>query len=143
MGSSKTSFIRREVILGKSVVGQDALIVGTVKDLAVSIDGKMAIQVARKNPSLSGSEEDLFVSSDEILAVGDLVLLKSVSTQAGGGQNATSAAAVPRPSSVAFGQSAPPPYPGTTSQGKTCPRCNYINNPSSKFCIKCGAPLSS
>ena len=66
-------YLRREDIIGKSVVATDAVILGTVRDIAVSLDGKAALQVATKDGNNSG---ELFVGSDEIQALGDVVLLK-------------------------------------------------------------------
>lgn len=45
---TRTGFLKREEILGKAVVGQDTLIIGTFKDLTVSIDSKIALHVEKK-----------------------------------------------------------------------------------------------
>ncbi len=126
-------------MLGKQVVGTDALVVGTVKDLAVSSDGRVALQVTRKNQE--GGDVDVFLGSDEIMAVGDVILLKNASKKAGAGlsgEQTTQSSASSASSTV----SPPPSYPTNTSTtGKTCSRCGYTNNASSRFCIKCGNSL--
>ena len=131
---SKSGFLRREDILGKPVVGQDAKIVGTVKDLAVSVDGKVALQVEKKDASPGSESSDIFVRSDEILAVGDFVLLRSSSAKAGASLSASSVAPFRQQSESA----APPPFLGK-EMGKACPRCNFSNSQTSRFCVKCGS----
>ncbi|MGA2876406.1 MAG: PRC-barrel domain-containing protein [Nitrososphaerales archaeon] len=116
-------YLKREQLVGKSVVSSNAEIVGTVRDIAVGIDGKVGLHVMRK--SASGSESETIINADEIQAMGDVVLLKPV--------NAASAKMPPRVQ--------PPPFPTTAPQAKACARCGYMNGASSKFCIKCGMSL--
>ena len=120
---SKPTYLKRDEIVGKSVVSNNASIVGTVADLVVSVDGKIGLRVAPKSGTI---EEELIVGSDELHAIGDVILLK------------------PKPidrSTVVSSQPTPPPFPSTSSQGKTCGRCGYVNSAHSKFCIKCGNSL--
>jgi sporulation protein YlmC with PRC-barrel domain len=135
---SSSGYLKREALIGKSVVSKNAEIIGTVSDLAVSLDGKVAIQVERKAPADATSSNDLFVGPDEIQAVGDVILLKTTSDMAGKGGSSMPAPAIPQPSSSTV---MPPPPPGVSSQGKTCQKCGYVNAPNAKFCIKCGAVL--
>lgn len=120
---SKPTYLKRDEIVGKSVVSNNASIVGTVTDLVVSVDGKIGLRVAPKSGT---SGEELIVGSDELQAIGDVILLKPKPTDR---------------STVVPSQPAPPPFPSVTSQGKTCVRCGYINGANSKFCIKCGNSL--
>jgi sporulation protein YlmC with PRC-barrel domain len=133
---SSSGYLRRESLVGKSVVSKNAVIIGTVSDLAVSLDGKVAIQVQRKTSAEANDSGDIFVGPDEIQAVGDVILLKTTSDMAGKG--APSVPVVPQTVSSSV---MPPPPPGASSQGKTCQKCGYVNAPNAKFCIKCGAPL--
>jgi len=123
--ASKPGYMKREELVGKSVISDRAVIIGTVKDLAASTDGKIGLHVTRK--SVSGSEE-VIISSDEIQAMGDVILLKPIA-----------------PSSVKefsrSQQSMPPPLPGGIPQMRTCNRCGYGNGANSRFCIKCGMSL--
>jgi len=124
-------------MLGKQVIGTDAVTIGTVKDLAVSVDGRVALQVAKKGIS-EGGDSDVFVRTEEISAVGDVILLKQASEKAG--------ADVPTQgtlsSSAGTSYIPPPTYPTSPAGGKICARCGFVNNSNSRFCIKCGSSLS-
>ncbi|HKW03968.1 MAG TPA: PRC-barrel domain-containing protein [Nitrososphaerales archaeon] len=131
--STQTGFMRREDLVGKIIVGQDAMIVGTVKDLVASANGKLALQIERKTAEQVDSSE-LFVPSDEILGVGDFVLLRVSSSKAGSTMNspAEQVSQVSAPS--------PPPFLGKPTN-VVCPRCNFSNAQTSRFCVKCGSLL--
>jgi zinc-ribbon domain len=103
-------------------------------DLAASPDGRLAIHVQRKNPTSNG-ETELFIGADDILAVGDVILLKSAYGLTS--QPVASALAPPTTAPVA----PPPPPPGTVPQSRTCQKCGYVNAPNAKFCIRCGTSL--
>ncbi len=134
-------------MLGKLVVTADAMVLGTVKDIAVSSDGKTALQVDAKSSNHSGEAEvrsEIFVGSDEIQAVGDVVLLKylskrtqSVVSQSTSTSYPSSVLSAPMASSIP-----PPPIPIGPSGTKMCPRCGYSNTATSRFCIKCGSSIS-
>jgi len=125
--------------VGKSVISKDARIVGTVADMAISLDGKVAIQVSQKVPT--GDSSDLYISPEEIQAIGDVILLKTSSDSVGKvGVVAPPAMSNASASSISSTAVVAPPYP-TASQGKSCPKCGYLNSQSSKFCIKCGTAL--
>jgi sporulation protein YlmC with PRC-barrel domain len=133
---SSTGYLKREALIGKSVVTKNAEIMGTVLDIAITTDGKLAIQVQKKDQSAE-SDSDLFVNADQIQAVGDVILLKGSSDS-----SSNVATAAPMSASVPSGPVvSPPPPPGTLSQSKTCQKCGYLNAPNAKFCIKCGASL--
>lgn len=129
--STTAAYLTREDVVGKTVLGLDAKKVGTVKDLAISMDGKVALQIDTND----SAKEPFFVRSEEIMAVGDVVLLRHSSSLAG---KEVSIPSQNPPVLVPGGPTPLPPPP----QGKTCPRCNYLNGPSSRFCIKCGQSLS-
>jgi sporulation protein YlmC with PRC-barrel domain len=133
---SSSGYLKRESLVGKSVVSRNAEIIGTVSDLAVSLDGKVAIQVQRKPLADGSNSEDLFVGPDEIQAVGDVILLKTSTDMAGKGVASPSSTVQTVPGPVM-----PPPPPGASSMGKSCQKCGYVNAPNAKFCIKCGAAL--
>ncbi|MGH2638170.1 MAG: PRC-barrel domain-containing protein [Rhabdochlamydiaceae bacterium] len=130
------NYFKAEEIIGKTVVSSDAETIGTVRGLALSVGGKAGLQIARNNPT--GTTDDfLTISSDEILAVGDVVLIKTSSANAGRGVSSEQSSAITTPPVLT-----PPLYPGAPrQQGKPCPRCGYLNGASSRFCIKCGGSL--
>jgi sporulation protein YlmC with PRC-barrel domain len=165
-GSASTTqpsagYIKRDALIGKSVISKNAEIIGSVRDIAVSMDGRIAIQVERKKDGDSvAAGEDLFIGSDEIQAMGDVILLKTSTEMAGKGVQMESKqpdmGAAP---AIAAGSSAhvsgsgsssmpeapkppPPLYPSTSAAtGKTCPKCGFYNSSTSRFCIKCGSAL--
>ena len=67
---------RRDEISGKEVIESDAKKVGTVKDLAYSLDGKAALIVEQTIEK--GRIQEGFLSFDKIEKIGDVVLVKSV-----------------------------------------------------------------
>lgn len=67
---------RREEIVGKEVVDNDAHKVGVTKDLAWSSDGKLALIVE------SNEEEESFLPFGDIEKIGDLVFVKAKSALA-------------------------------------------------------------
>jgi sporulation protein YlmC with PRC-barrel domain len=141
---SSSGYLKREELIGKSVISKNAQIIGTVLDLAVSTDGRLAIQVQKKTDSNSDST-DLFIGADQIQAVGDVILLKSVLDSGGATSSFSSSTASQTQStnSMPIPAPSPPPPPGMTPQSKTCQKCGYVNSPNAKFCIKCGASLMS
>ena len=117
----KPTYLKREEIVGKSVVSADASIIGTVEDLVVTPEGKMGFRITPKNTS--DVTANTIVGSDEIQAMGDVILLK------------------PSRNKVFAGlQPAPPPSP-SASLMRTCSRCGYANVATSRFCIKCGLKM--
>jgi len=65
---------RREEVVGKEIIDGDAKKVGTVKDLAWSNDGKLAIVVER------GREEESYLPFDAVEKIGDVVFIKGSSS---------------------------------------------------------------
>ena len=112
--SSQKKFYKREDIIGKKVVNQDALEVGSAKDTAFDIEGKLHLIVTKKD-----SEEEEFISINDIKAFGDYILLKG-NVMAAGGINQDSSQAA----------------------GKVCPKCGNVNSPNVGFCTKCGTKLA-
>ena len=65
---------RREEIVGKEIIDSEAKKTGTVKDLAWSSEGKLAIIVER------GREEEAYLSFDQVEKIGDVVFIKASSS---------------------------------------------------------------
>ena len=111
------------------------MVTGTVKDITFDLPrGKMFIIMADDK----GKETE--VSSDNVSAVGDVVLLgseKSAKTVIAAAKPAAPSAAVPAATPVMTPQSTPK----TSSTPGLCPNCNFQNEPESHFCIKCGTKL--
>ena len=135
-------YLKREEIIGKPVVATDAVVLGTVRDVAVSLDGKAALQLDGKNGGA-----DMYVGSDEIQALGDVVLLNRPSKRSQPAvrtQQPSYSPSIPMPASTPPPQASTIPPPPTFSgpAGRMCPRCAYTNTPTAKFCIKCGSPMT-
>jgi len=133
--------LSRDKIVGKQVIDSNGTILGTVKDITFDLaQSKMSITIADEK----GKETE--VSSDDVSAVGDVVLLKrpreaeavgAVSPRVKGVVEAVEAP--PRPSPPT-GPAPQPSVKAPTSPG-LCPNCGYQNEPASRFCIKCGTRL--
>jgi sporulation protein YlmC with PRC-barrel domain len=61
---------RREEVVGKEIIDGEAKKIGTVKDLAWSNDGKLAIVVER------GMEEESYLPFDQVDKIGDVVFVE-------------------------------------------------------------------
>ena len=114
--SSSKKFYKREDVIGKKIVNQDALEVGSVKDTAFDLEGKLHLIVTKKD-----SEEEDFISINDIKAFGDYILLKA-SSPAVIGTN--------------------PDAAQTSIASRTCPKCGYVNSANVGFCTKCGTKLT-
>lgn len=118
---AKPTYLKREELIGKSVVSADASIMGTVEDLVATAEGKMGFRIIPKNPS--DASANTIVGSDDIQAMGDVILLKPSKNKG-----------------LSNLQPPPPPSPITASS-RICSRCGYANTATSRFCIKCGMKM--
>lgn len=114
MSTSQKKFYKREDVIGKKVVNQDALEVGSVKDTAFDMEGKLHLIVAKKE----GDEGD-YISINDIKAFGDYILLREP---------------------PAVGTS--PDVIQAPVASKTCPKCGHVNSPNVGYCTKCGTKLT-
>jgi len=138
--------LSREIIVGKQVIDSDGHILGSVKNIALDLKSKeFSLKVATR----SGGE--MSVQVDDIAASGDVILLNKVITI----QESPAPTAAPAPVVISAPTVAPtvvqpptapqapaavPPAPPTQPTG-LCTSCGYQNDPSSRFCIKCGTKL--
>lgn len=111
--SSQKKFYKREDVTGKKVVNQDAMDVGSVKDTAFDLEGKLHLIVTKKD-----SEEEDYISMSDIKAFGDYILLKA-------------------PPAAATS----PDATQTVVASKTCTKCGHVNSPTVGYCTKCGTKL--
>ena len=119
--------LSRDKIVGKQVIDSNGMMLGTIKDIAFDLaQSKMAVTIADEK----GKETE--VSSDDVSAVGDVVLLKR--------PREAEAVEVPRRPSPSTKPAPSPTAKAPTSPG-LCPNCGYQNEPASRFCIKCGTGL--
>jgi len=65
---------RREELIGKEIINEEAKKVGTAKDLAWTSDGRLALIVELSD------EQEAFLPFEEIVTVGDVVFVKPKST---------------------------------------------------------------
>ncbi|MHB8565964.1 MAG: PRC-barrel domain-containing protein [Nitrososphaerales archaeon] len=126
-------YLKREEIIGKPVVTTDAIMIGNVKDVAVSLYGKAALQIEAKGKG-EAPAKDTFVYSEDIQAIGDIILLRYASSRSEVESEKINRLLIDP-------QTQPPPFPVLSTTGKTCAKCSYFNTPNSRFCIKCGSPL--
>jgi sporulation protein YlmC with PRC-barrel domain len=118
------SYLKREEIVGKQVIGADGNGRGSVKDLAFSKDGGVGLVIAQ-----TGGEE-IIVPIQKTIAIGEYVLLAPDQPQAMDRPAASGTVA-----QNAFPQVAPP------SATIMCPNCGHPAKVGSKFCTACGRPL--
>lgn len=72
-----TKYYLSEDITGKEVIEElEAKRIGTVKDMAFTLDGKVAFIVETEGKK--GEPIELFLPFDKIIKVGDVVIIKSI-----------------------------------------------------------------
>lgn len=110
-------YLKREDVVGKTVIDGKGDSLGVVKDIAFSIRGEIAFVVEKKD----GSTESVPLSMVE--RIGEYIVLYKQAQQ-------------PAPG-------APPAPPGPPQQEEfiVCPVCGYKNPPGTKYCLRCGAEL--
>jgi sporulation protein YlmC with PRC-barrel domain len=131
-------YLSRDKIVGKQVIDENGMNAGTVKDITFDLPGgKMFITMT------DDKGKDTEISSDNVSAVGDVVLLtgsekpvRSAIVSAKPLTPSTTGAPTTPVTSVT-----PPSSPKAPSSPGLCPNCNYQNEPDSHFCIKCGTKL--
>lgn len=136
----ENNYLTKDKIIGKQVADTQANIVGTVKDLSFDIVAKkIAITITTQNG------EDINVESEAIKAIGDIILLSNTISEltkpVSESQSPTSTT-VPEPSAPTpespkepIAQDKPTPAKGL------CASCGFQNEPTNKFCIKCGSKI--
>lgn len=106
-------YFRRDDIVGKDIISDDAVRLGKVKDIGYDPNGKIVLIYDKQE---EGGEEA--IQSSQIIAIGDVVLVKS-----------THAEKPPTQSQK-----------GEVSL-KYCPKCGKANMPDMLFCTSCGTRL--
>ena len=118
-------FFKRQELIGKMVVDQEAAVIGKIADLALGKDGKMGLLLKGE------TTEEVVIVLDDIKKIDDVVLLKSVFSAKT--EESTPVPPLPEPKKTRA---------RTESQKeKLCPNCSGMNRPKAKFCVKCGQPL--
>jgi sporulation protein YlmC with PRC-barrel domain len=112
-------FYKREDLIGKLVVDQEARVLGEVEDLAITEDSEVGISIK------SEEGEEKMLKLDRIKKIGDVVLLASEKT-----------AEKPEAKPI---KPEPEPEEEETNQ---CPSCGWDNLPGTNFCVKCGSKLN-
>lgn len=108
-----SKFFKREEVLGKEVIDEEGMKIGTVKDLAFSVEGKIALVVEKPNKS------EIKLAIESINKIGDVILVK------------------PREAKVTEKPRLKPEAEIICPN----PNCRYKNLPGTKFCKKCGLRL--
>jgi sporulation protein YlmC with PRC-barrel domain/ribosomal protein L40E len=122
---SQKRYIRKEDIVSKLVINQEGNEVGSVRDTAFDIEGKLALIVGKNGNAgemkNAGAEE--YISINEIKSFGDYIILKD---------------------------GAPSKQPEREHEARTSPidrkicpnpKCGWRNDPKVGFCIKCGTKI--
>ena len=135
------NYLTKDKIIGKQVADTQAKIVGTVKDLSFDIVAKkIAITITTPDG------DDINVESEAVKAVGDIILLSdtiSELTKPTPAPKPSASTSVPEPSAPTptaspkepISQDKPMPAKGL------CASCGFQNEPTNKFCIKCGSKI--
>ena len=137
----ENNYLTKDKIIGKQVVDTQANIVGTVKDLSFDIVAKkIAITITTQDG------EDINVVSEAVKAIGDIILLSNTIfelTKPVSEPQSPTSTTIPEPSAPtltespkeAIAQDKPTPAKGL------CASCGFQNEPTNKFCIKCGSKI--
>ncbi len=124
-------------VLEKQVVDSSGEIIGSVKDIIVTIGGeKPEALLLIKNEE--GKETQ--VSFTDVSAISEVVLLSKDMLSGKDFVKPAGAFTAAEPKKVTTVPTPPPP-PTVTATNK-CPGCGFENRPDSKFCIKCGNKLT-
>jgi sporulation protein YlmC with PRC-barrel domain len=103
---------RRDEIVGKEIISDAAVRLGKVKDIGYDQDGKIVLIYDKQE-----GEEDA-IQSSQIIALGDIVLVKSAQV------------------------AKPPAQPQKSETAlKYCPKCGKASPPEMQFCTACGTRL--
>lgn len=106
-------YFKRDEIVGKDVISDNAVRLGKVKDIGYDQEGKIVLIYDKLG---EGGEEA--IPSSQILALGDVVLVKSTVQE----------------KTLASPQTAMPP-------AKICSKCGRTNPPEYLYCGGCGSRL--
>lgn len=133
-------FRARDGYVGKRVIDADGMIIGSLKDIAFDLGSK---EIVFSVSTPAGTEVAL--SQSDVSAVGDVILVKSPTETSKPPAPVTPTAptpSAPTPTAAVTYPKAPPPVEeAKPSEPLICPKCGYRNEPTTKFCIKCGTRL--
>jgi len=125
-------FYKPGELSGKLVVDHEGMIVGKIRDIAVSSEGKMGIAITSAEGQ--GLEEKI-VFFDEISVIGDVVLLKA-------SKETPDVVRVQTVSDDKLSEMAKPSLPQTLEREKICSKCGLENRAGVDFCTRCGSQLT-
>jgi sporulation protein YlmC with PRC-barrel domain len=113
-------FYKREDLIGKLVVDQEARVLGEVEDLAITENSEVGISIK------SEEDEETMLKLDRIKKIGDVILLTSEKDDK-------------KPQAK---PTMPKPEPKEEEETNKCPSCGWDNLPGTNFCVKCGSKLN-
>lgn len=105
----RKNYFRRDEIIGKDIISDIAARLGKVKDIGYNPEGKIVLIYDK-----SGEEVEEATPSSQIIALGDVVPVKSAQPQ---------------------------PAPTSTPPGRICLKCGKTNPPDFLYCTGCGSRL--
>jgi len=120
-------YLSKDKLVGKQVIDSSAMIIGTVKDMTFDFEARdIGITITAK----TGGE--IVVPGSNVSNIGDVILLNKKIE-------------LPEAAPTATPQSTYSPPPVKEAVASTtiglCRNCNYQNDATAKFCIKCGSKL--
>jgi len=107
-------FFKREEVVGKLVITQEAKVLGKVADVAISLNGKIGLSIR------DSSGKETIITLDKVSAIGDVILLKHLEKTAGEAEIVEQ----------------------VLPKGKICPKCGKLNRENVRFCTYCGTKLT-
>ncbi len=123
-GEAGGEFLKREDVVGKTVIDGKGDSLGVVKDIAFSIRGEIAFVVEKKDGST------VTVPLAKVERIGEYIVLYREP-------------AAPQPPQPGPGGIPLPGRPQAPQKEEAivCPVCGYRNPPGTEYCLRCGAKL--
>ncbi len=119
-------YLSKDKLVGKQVIDSSAMIIGNAKDLTFDFEAK---EIGLTITAKTGGE--IVVSGSNVISVGDVILLNK----------RIELPEVNSTTSQSTYSSPPIKEPTVSTTPGLCRVCNFQNEATSKFCIKCGSKL--
>lgn len=134
------TFLKQTEVVQKTVVGADGRTIGTVKEVAFSLDGRLGLVV-------SDDDGEHTVPLEDVNGIADYVVLKPredhvTPTEAARAAGPDKSNAVPPAGEARASKAADTrTVPGAATALSQCPKCAKDVKPGARFCGRCGHAL--